>query len=179
MRAAALLSLTSLLAIAVLTGYVRMTFRRDFTISRIIALVLLTIPIVVASNTVRVIASAMLQENLGPAAIQGVWHEILGYLVVLIGFALIVGVSRKSRCDASKTAHLPAVPSFPVDGEPAPRMRRGWIAFGILVPAAALCIWAERFRQFASEVVDLEAVARTLPGWEERICRRPPTSPKC
>ena len=101
------------------TGYVRMTFRRDFTISRIVALVVLAIPIVVVSQHRGVIASAMLQENLGPGAIQGLWHEILGYLVILIGFALIVGVSQKIATRRDEQGSLLADPVFPVDAEAA------------------------------------------------------------
>src|SRR5213075_1106870 len=48
------LSLTSLVAISVLTGYVRLTFRRDFTVPRAVALIGLTPLIVIVSNTVRV-----------------------------------------------------------------------------------------------------------------------------
>jgi len=65
----------------VLTAYVRLVFRRDFTVARAVALIALTLPIVVVSNTVRIIATGMLKHYVGDQAIQGLWHEALGYLV--------------------------------------------------------------------------------------------------
>ena len=89
------LSLTSLVAISVLTAYVRLVLRRDFTRGRAVALVVLTPLIVVVSNTVRVVVTGVLAYHVGDWAIEGVWHEALGYLVILVGFGLIVAVSQK------------------------------------------------------------------------------------
>jgi exosortase len=167
------LSLTSLLAIAVLTAYVRAAFRRDFNLPRAAALVVLTIPIVIVSNTVRVIVTGLLQQNLGPAAIQGIWHEALGYLVILVGFGLIVGVSQKLArprgalpppMDTQKRLAAPA----------AGPARHGWVAVGLLVAAGTACIWAEQFRQSHFEVANLQDIGLILPGWEGKPLAAPP-----
>jgi exosortase len=174
------LSLTSLLAIAVLTANVRIVLRRDFTVVRGIALVGLTIPIVVVSNTVRVVISGLLHESIGPAAVQGVWHDVLGYTVVLVGFALILGTSQVL---AVRKKHLtPPAPS-PEAGSrenvlaisPPSRSGKGagglgasspLVALLFLLPAAAACLWSEQFRQRHFDVADLSTVPLTLPGWD-------------
>ncbi len=168
------LSLTSLLAVAVLTAYVRVAVRRDFTLLRAAALVVLTIPIVIVSNTVRVIATGILQEMLGPNAIVGLWHEVLGYVTILVGFGLIVAVSQKlaARAVAAGTVALASVPAnVPVASAPA---GRGWAALALLLPAAAVCIWAERFRDSQFELADLGSIAVALPGWEGKPLEVPP-----
>jgi exosortase len=156
------LSLTSLVAISVLTGYVRTVFRRDFNISRAIALVGLTLPIVIASNTLRVIVTGVLRYYVGPEAIEGFWHEVLGYSVILVGFGLIVAVSQK-------LAYSPL--AVPEQAEPAPSRSvggdsTGWWAVAILLPAAAASAWSEQFRQVHRDIADLSAVATAFPGWE-------------
>ena len=154
------LSLTSLLAIAVLTAYVRVMFRRDFTFGRGVALIGLTIPIVIVSNTLRVIATGVLHESVGPEAVQGWRHEALGYCVVLVGFGLIIGVSQKlARRPADRRAASPE--AEPASG-PTPS---GWTAGLVLIAAFAVCLWAERFRQGRVETADLAAIPKTLPGW--------------
>jgi exosortase len=168
------LSLTSLLAIAVLTGYVRVTFRRDLTMPRAAALVVLTIPIVIASNTLRVIATGLLQENVGPTAIQGPWHEALGYMVILVGFGMIMAVSQKLAGPRVETTPSSAGPIAPGDADAAPPARRAWIAIGLLVPAVVMSIWAERFRQSHFEVANLDGIALALPGWSGTPLRVPP-----
>jgi exosortase len=163
------LSLTSLVAISVLTGYVRVTFRRDFTVGRAVALVVLTPPIVVVSNTLRVIVTGVLRHYVGEAAIRGVWHEVLGYSVVLVGFGLIVGVSQKLALPPGRRAPAADPPQDrPVSGRP------GWWAVALLIPAAAACLWSEQFRQADREMMDLAAVAADLPGWERSDRLVPP-----
>jgi exosortase len=168
------LSLTSLLAIAVLTGYVRTTFRRDFNVPRAVALVVLTIPIVIVSNTVRVIATGLLQEFIGPTAIQGLWHEILGYSVVLIGFGLIVGMSQKLAGRRTEIAPQSPEQISAAGCDAVPPVRRGWIAVCLLLPAVAVSIWAERFRQTHFEAANLDGIALSLHGWEGKNLRTPP-----
>jgi EpsI family protein len=154
------LSLTSLLAIAVLTAYVRTVFRRDFSFGRGIALVALTIPIVIASNTLRVVATGLLHNAFGPESVQGWKHEALGYAVILVGFGLIVAVSQGLAGRRSER------PSTPAAAEATTRSARGgWVAVALLVPAAAACLWAEQFRKAHTQLADLADVSRTLVGW--------------
>jgi exosortase/archaeosortase family protein len=162
------LSLTSLVAISVLTAYVRLSMRRDLTPGRAVALVGLTLPIVVVSNTVRVILTGVLAYYVGGWAIEGVWHEALGYLVILVGFGLIVGVSQKlahvQRSETDRPAGLIS-DSRPLTSVLYP-LSSGLLAVALLAPAAAACLWAEQFRQSHLDVVDLRAVAAELPGWQ-------------
>jgi exosortase len=154
------LSLPSLLAIAVLTAYVRVSFRRDLNLPSAWALVVLTIPIVVVSNTIRVIVSGVLQEFVGSWAVEGAWHEALGYLAVVVGFGLIVGVSQLLAGPAGA-----APPIFSPQRDSGGRPRGGWAALAVLIVSAATCLWAEQFRQDYSHVTDLRAIGRDLPPW--------------
>jgi exosortase len=161
------LSLTSLLAISVLTAYVRLVFRCDFTIARAVALILLTLPIVVISNTARIIATGMLKHYVGDEAIQGVWHEALGYLVILVGFGLIVGTShrlaRKNvKSEERESDEKAAVPVL----TPRSSLLTPILAFALLLPATVACVWSEQFRNIHQELFDLRAVAADVPGWQ-------------
>lgn len=155
------LSLVSLLAIAVLTAYIRLTFRRDLGITRGLVLVLLTLPIVVISNTVRVILTGVLQHYVGEWAILGIWHEVLGYLVILVGFGLIVGTSQKlsQKLDESEES------AKPLEESAEPSVRCGWGAALMLIPALAACIWTGQLRTPATQVLDLNELPRQYPGW--------------
>src|SRR5205814_3765732 len=121
----------------------------------------------IVSNTVRVIVTGVLQHYVGEPAIQGVWHEVLGYLVILVGFGLIVGVSQRLAL-ARPAAEPAAVAPAATTGGP------GWWAVALLVPAAAACLWAEQFRQGHRDLIDLAAVAATVPGWERTDRQVPP-----
>jgi EpsI family protein len=164
------LSLTSLVAISVLTAYVRLMFRRDFSIPRAVTLVLLTLPIVVVSNTVRVIVTGLLKHYVGDEAIQGVWHEALGYSVILVGFGLIIGTSQKlARKTEQRTEDRGQRIEDRCDVGPSSVRRplsSGILAIVLLAPAVAVCLWAEQFRQGHREVADLRAVGADLPGWQ-------------
>jgi exosortase len=175
------LSLTSLLAVATLTAYVRIVFRRDLTLGRGIVLVVMTIPIVVASNALRVVASGLLFEHVGPTAVEGVWHSLLGYMVVVVGFGMIVGLSQflaggarsalrggKEEClapRASCTAH---------DSRGLGPTFSAIVAVILLVPAAGVCVWAERFRTVGNEWADLRDIPFELKAWEGREATVPP-----
>jgi exosortase len=190
------LSLTSLVAVAVLTAYVRIVFRRDMTIPRGMVLVSLTVPIVVASNALRVVASGLLFEKVGPTAVEGAWHSLLGYMVVIVGFAMIVAMSQALARKRDLTPPTPphetgrgeadgafaTQPPSPLArgvGElgPPPRFGRDFsaiVATVLLLPAAAGCVWAERSRSAAAEFADLSAIPLSLPGWEGQDVPVPP-----
>jgi exosortase/archaeosortase family protein len=179
------LSLTSLLAIAVLTAYARIAFRRDFTVFRGITLVALTIPIVVLSNTVRVIVSGLLHEYVGPAAIQGVWHEALGYMVVLVGFGLILGTSQLlvKKEEPNPPTPVPetgrgekTIDDLPLSrfGKRAGGLGSSILALAFLVPAAAVCVWAGQVRRGQLQFADLNAIPLTLSDWDGKDEPVPP-----
>ncbi len=182
------LSLTSLLAIAVLTAYVRLIFRRDFTVIRGIVLIGLTIPIVVVSNTVRVVVTGLLHEHVGPAAVQGAWHDLLGYLVVLVGFGLILGTSQVLATRTKNPIPPATLPETgggekPLESASPSHLGKGaggaasWllvVALLVLLPTAAACLWSEQFRQRHVDIADLNAVSLSLPGWDGRDEPVPP-----
>jgi EpsI family protein len=179
------LSLTSLLAVATLTAYVRIVFRRDFTLGRAIVLVVMTIPIVVASNALRVVASGLLFEYVGPTAVEGVWHSLLGYMVVVVGFGMIVGLSQMLAVPTSGGARS-VESETPGNSEgilasssalDAPRFGVTFsavVAVILLMPAAGFCVWAERFRTGGFELADLREIPFEVPGWQGREATVPP-----
>jgi exosortase len=174
------LSLTSLLAIAVFVAYIRIVFRREFTIGRALALVVLTVPIVVVSNTLRVIVSGWLYEHVGIAAVQGLPHVLLGYMVIVVGFGLIVGASQllaRRRDDRGGPAPIPEADMGEKTLESSPSSPLGKVAggLGLISPAVALllllasagaCLWAEQFRQGGRQIADFSAVPLGLGGWD-------------
>jgi len=81
-------SLTALVAIAAFVA-----FLRGFGPFGGGLLVLLSIPVVAATNVLRVTLSGMIQETFGTAYIQGTWHEALGFVMVLVGLAGILGLA--------------------------------------------------------------------------------------
>jgi exosortase len=78
-------SLMSLLAVAVFYAY--LTHR---SIWLKLSLILVTIPIAIFSNVCRLTLTAILVDNFGPKAIEGVFHVFSGVLVFAIGFTLLV-----------------------------------------------------------------------------------------
>ncbi len=117
-------SLTALTAIA---GFV--AFLRGFGPVRGGALVLLAVPLVVAVNVLRVVASGLIQEHVGQDYMTGNWHEALGFAAVLVGLVLVLLAAE----GLGKAA--PADP--PAD--PLPPPRPGW---GGLVAAGLLAVGA-------------------------------------
>lgn len=147
-------SVTALLAIAVLVAYLR-----GFSIARGALLLILTFGIVAFSNSVRVVVTGLLQEFVGQQAIEGWPHEALGILVILIGLALIVWVSKRI---APRDQSATALPTEPVTIRPAVG---GRAAVAILFLALAGGVWAEQFRAAHTSVVNLTALPQELAGW--------------
>jgi len=81
-------SLTALTALAAFIA-----FWRSFGPVRGFALLVLSIPVVVATNILRVILSGIIQENFGQEAIRGTNHEILGFMMIFVGLGLIVMIA--------------------------------------------------------------------------------------
>src|SRR5207248_11191372 len=119
---------------------VLVAYLRRLGLLRGLALVAATLGIVVVSNTVRIVVSGVLQEWLGPAAIEGFAHEALGVSVILVGLGLIVAVSgllvRREESAAPASKDVPEPVSLP----PA---RGGWVAVAVLLAAGLGCAWAE------------------------------------
>jgi EpsI family protein len=146
-------SVTALTAIALFVAYLR-----GFSILRGAVLVLITMGIVVVSNSVRVIVTGILQEKVGPEFAQGWAHEALGYLVILVGLGLIVAVS---------SVLARGVQAVTVNSQPAPPVpepRGGLVAAGVIALSLGGCIWAEGYRSSAA-VVDLEKLPLSFADW--------------
>jgi EpsI family protein len=80
---------TAIIAVAALVAYLR-----GFGLVRGVVLTLLALPVVAASNVVRVVLSGLLQEGLGPWVNQGAAHEVLGVVTLLMGLAGVLAVSQ-------------------------------------------------------------------------------------
>jgi EpsI family protein len=81
-------SVTALTAVAALLAYWRgMGFvRGSFFVA-------LGIPIIIAANVGRITLTGVLQESAGRSAIHGTAHDLLGFSVILIGLAALVGLA--------------------------------------------------------------------------------------
>jgi EpsI family protein len=148
-------SVTALTAIALFVAYVR-----GFSIWRSACLVFITMGIVVVSNSVRVIVTGILQETIGAEFAHGWAHEVLGYLVILVGLGLIVGVS-SLLARGMRPADVDLTPA-----QPGPPPRGGSIAFALIALSLGGCIWAERYRVADAGAANLDALPTSIAGWK-------------
>jgi len=81
-------SVSALVAIAVFMSHVR-----GFGFFRSLFTVVLSVPIIVFVNGLRVIGTGLTQEWIGKDYIDGVWHDTLGIAMVLLGLALVSGLT--------------------------------------------------------------------------------------
>ena len=92
-------SVTALTAIAAFVAW-----WREFGFARGFALVTLSVPVIAGVNAVRVVASGLIQEQIGADYVRGNWHEAFGVAMVLLGLGLIVAMAHLM---APKPAPLP------------------------------------------------------------------------
>ena len=114
-------SLTALTALAAFVAH-----RSGFGPGRGLALTLIAVPVVVIVNAIRVVLSGLIQAWAGPHYIRGEWHDALGFALILLGLAGIVGIARALGRPA------PAVPR-PVTNHPGPARRWASIAIALLL----------------------------------------------
>ena len=81
-------SVSALVAIAVFMSHVR-----GFGFFRGVFAIALSVPIIVFVNGLRVIGTGLTQEWIGKDYIDGVWHDTLGIAMVLLGLALVSGLT--------------------------------------------------------------------------------------
>jgi EpsI family protein len=88
--------------------------------------VVLSVPVIVAVNAVRVIVSGLLQEQAGPEYVRGHWHEALGVAMVLVGVGLIVGIAALlgSRANPAREQGKGVGTPSPLAGEGSERSER-------------------------------------------------------
>ncbi len=82
-------SLTALTALAAFVAY-----WKRFGPFRGTGLTLLTVPVVVLVNALRVILSGSIQDAAGRKYILGEWHDALGFALIFVGPAAVVGIAR-------------------------------------------------------------------------------------
>ena len=141
-------SLTALTALAALIAHVR-----GFGPLRGLALVLLAPPVVALCNGLRIAATGLLQEHVGPHAASGTAHELLGGGMVLVGLAMLVALSSFL---AAKNPVSGAAPTGPV----VPTPSRG------LVPAVALGLAAAATAWLVVRGTAAEAIPAPPPAFD-------------
>jgi EpsI family protein len=149
-------------------------FLRGFGPVRGALLVGLTVPVVAAVNVLRVILSGLIQEEFGPAYIQGDWHEALGLAMVLVGLVLVLGMARVLAVRSEETA--PPVPDGP-GGEPGAGWRTA-VPAGLLVLGAVVTVGfalaGRTAEERGAESAPLGEVATTLGEWKGESRPIPP-----
>jgi exosortase len=85
-------SLVSLLTLGILFGYFT-----DQRLSIRILLALVTIPIAIITNGLRVAGTGIAAHHFGPAAAEGFFHMFSGWLVFLTATVLLLAVGRFTR----------------------------------------------------------------------------------
>ena len=85
-------SLTALLTLALIVA----RFTHDRWSARLI-IIMAAIPIAVLVNGLRVAAAALAAQRYGAAAVEGTVHDMLGWLMFLVAFALLAACSRAVR----------------------------------------------------------------------------------
>ena len=171
-------SVTALTAIAAFVA-----FLRGFGPARGVLLVGLAVPVVAAVNVLRVVLSGLIQEWVGPAYIQGNWHEALGFAMVLVGLVLVLGVARLIGGKGVDSVPVSLPSSAPGEGlgaepnPPAPfperegggRALAAWLPSAVIVVAVAatatLAFLGRTAEEHAAETAPIDDVAMSLGGW--------------
>jgi len=85
-------SITALLAIALFVAH-----WRGFGLIRGLLTLGLALPVIAAVNALRIIITGWIQETYGQQMIQGRPHELLGFVMVLVGLAFVLLISQLLR----------------------------------------------------------------------------------
>jgi len=95
-------SVTALTAIAAFVAW-----WREFVFIRGLVLVVLSVPVIAGVNAVRVVASGLIQEQIGADYVRGNWHEAFGVVMVLLGLGLIVALAHlmTPRSNSANSSH--------------------------------------------------------------------------
>lgn len=158
----------SLTALVAITAFV--AFLRGFGPAGGSLLMLFAIPAVVATNVLRVFLSGVIQETFGSEYIRGDWHEALGFAMVLVGLAGVLGLASAFGRLATPWEEGPAPRSDAAAPSRAPLL--AWLVAAMLVTSAAGTGYAVRLGvQAASESlasVPLDRIPLRLGTWEAK-----------
>lgn len=81
-------SLISLLAVGVILAYLLLPNRWIKVV-----VVLLVLPVAVVTNALRVTVAGLAAEWIGPETMQGVMHDFVGWVVFMVGFAVLLAIT--------------------------------------------------------------------------------------
>jgi exosortase len=152
-------SLTSLLAIAAFVAFIN-----NFRPLRGISLLVLSIPVIVFVNGLRVLLTGILQEYASRNWAMGWRHEVVGYAMVFLGLGLILLLAHLMNPNKKTDDEIVTAPGR------IPSTIAGWIAAIMVVTTVAMGIFAfSRPSVARNAVVDgnppLEAIPMTIGQW--------------
>lgn len=154
-------SVTALVAIAIFLAHVR-----GFGFLRGVASVALSVPVIVVVNAARVTTTGLLQEWVGPEVVTGPKHDALGFAAVLLGAALVAGLTRLLAGNALPPATTPPTPATPA-ADPAgrrPAAAAATVLLTAVIAGAALGLLPGLSRS-AADPPPLNEIAADLGGW--------------
>lgn len=152
-------SLTSLLAISAF-----ITFVNNFRPVRGFTLMVLSIPVIVVVNGLRVLLTGILQEYVSRDWAMGWRHEVVGYAMVFLGLGLILVLAHLMNPNGKTGKEIVAEPGR------VPSTIAGWIAAIVVAVAVALGIFAYSRPSVARIAVPdgnpaLEKIPMTIGEW--------------
>lgn len=152
-------SVTALAAIAAFVAYLR-----GFGPARGLLLLGLAIPVIAVVNAVRVVASGLIQEHVGPEYIRGDWHEALGVGMVLLGLGLVIGLAHIVRRTHQREAPSNPFSAGPGGAAPPRSLCSPILALTALATVAAHLLGTGAERE-AVAAAPLEQLPRQLGPW--------------
>jgi EpsI family protein len=155
-------SVTALVAVACFLAHLR-----GFGVRRGLLTLVLSVPVIVLVNALRVTITGLLQEYAGRDAIAGWKHEALGFAMVLVGLALVAGITRllAGRGQGTGDKKDEPVPPPLVSSLWSPvssRIAAGWLA---AVALAAVALTAVPPMARSAPEPDLTAIPTRFGEW--------------
>lgn len=152
-------SLQALLALGAVYGYFtqRAVWKRW-------ALLLLSVPIAIAANAMRVSGTGFLAHHFGSEMAQGFYHSFAGWIVFVVAFAMLLGcgtlLGRFPDGKAREAADAPVAPSSPARW-PVP------VALALMLATGAM-LWSRGQAEATIARRPLAEVPLQLDGWSGR-----------
>lgn len=155
----------SLTALVAITAFV--AFLRGFGPVGSSLLMLFAIPAVAATNVLRVFLSGVIQETFGAEYIRGDWHEALGFAMVLVGLAGVLGLA--SLFDSLSAPWESTTKPDIQTSDQTRQLLLPWLATALLLTATLGTVYAARLGWIAfSETlatVPLDRIPLRLGDW--------------
>jgi exosortase len=148
-------STTALTALAAFLAY-----WQGLGLLRGLFLLLMSQPIIVLANLIRITSTGIIQEEIGKDYIHGTWHDILGFATVLIGLGLILMVAHPLRSRAPTSETNPALNVLPRLS----RLENGLIILTATAAMLSLLLGANQ-RSESRESVDFDQIPLRFSDW--------------